>query len=231
MEPFYTGIEVRRIIKLRRLMSFFDHTFQPGYHFKGESHNFWEFVLILDGSAGVCAGEEIFHIHKGQCLWHRPNEFHSIWTEGDTPMRLGIFSFDGEVELPVSGKIFRAGTAICNEFSELRREADEIFEFGDNGTDGSIMFSGLRPNQAARFQVIIGKMEALLAQALCNEQPKERLNSQSAENYLRLVSVITANLNKRLSISELAAECRMSEANAKRVFAKYAGCGIYVYYN
>ena len=232
MDNRYIGLDVERTVKVRRLMTFFDHTYQPGYHFKGEAHNFWEFVLILDGAAGVYAGDSIFHLTKGQCVWHRPNEFHSIWTEGDLPLRLGIFSFDGDVSAYVSGKIFRAGTSLCSLFSELRQEADDIFLF-EGGTEPykDVAFSAIKPERQLALQIFVGKIEALLVQSLCRELIPETRHTPSAENYLRLISVISQNIDKRMSIPEIAAQARMSVANAKRIFAKYAGCGISEYYN
>ena len=45
------------------------------------------------------------------------------------------------------------------------------------------------------------------------------------------METISKNIGTRLSIEEIALKCNMSVSNAKRVFSKYAGCGISVYYN
>lgn len=227
----YEGLKVDREICIDRLMTFFCKEYEVGYHFKGESHDFWEFVLILGGSAGVYAGEEIFHLTSGQCVLHKPNEFHSIWAEGDEKLELGIFSFSGSVPIVLSDKVYYAGTSICSEFLSLYREAKEIFTYVDNAQSQSIVLSSLKVGMELRAQSFISGMESLLARAMCRVLPNERRYSQSAENYLRLISVISQNLTRRMSIPEIAAECNMSVANAKRVFTKYAGCGISVYCN
>lgn len=51
------------------------------YYFDGESHDFWEFVCVLDGSLGVTAGEDVCILEKGQSVLHRPMEFHRLWSE------------------------------------------------------------------------------------------------------------------------------------------------------
>lgn len=231
MQTELDGVEVRRELRLERLMTFFCRDYEPGYHFKGESHDFWEFVLIRDGSAGVYAGEEIFHLGKGQCIWHRPNEFHSIWAEGDLPLELGVLTFSGKVPPDVSDKVFIAGNGVCSEFLGLYREAEEIFEYAENQQAEKILLTAVRDGEEMHLQSFISRMEGLLVRSLRTELPNERRHSRDAESYLRLVAVISRDPRRRMSIPEIAAECNMSVPNAKRVFSKYAGCGISVYCN
>ena len=81
-------------------------------------------------------------------------------------------------------------------------------------------------------QMFVSRMEYLLSSVLSSESILHSQKvSASEENYLRIVEAIRGNLYKRKSVSELARLCNMSTSNAKRVFAKYAGCGISEYYN
>lgn len=225
------GVEVRRELRLERLMTFFCRDYEPGYHFKGESHDFWEFVLVREGRAGVYAGEEIFHLGKGQCIWHKPNEFHSIWAEGDQALGLGVLTFSGKVPPDVSDKVYAVGTGCCSEFVGLYHEGAEIFEYEEAQNEESIRLATVIEGKEMHFQSFISRMESLLVKALRTEMPNERRHSRDAENYLRLVGAISRDPRRRMSIPEIASECNMSVANAKRIFSKYAGCGISVYCN
>ena len=227
----YPGISLPKLLDIQSIKTLFHCEYPPGYHFKGERHDFWEFVIVLDGKAGICAGETIFNLKKGQCFWHRPDEFHSIWTDGDQPLHLGILSFIGTVSLPVEGRVFSASQSILRQFIELRAAAEEIFEFTvpHNGT----LLSPVRMHPGKELQLLsfMGKLTSLLAHALTTEATNESVNSKAEDNYLRILSVISQNHSTRLTVPEIAAKCNMSVSNAKRIFTKYAGCSISDYCN
>ncbi|MBR2459861.1 MAG: helix-turn-helix transcriptional regulator [Clostridia bacterium] len=231
IQLYYPGVNIPRIIEFESIKTFFNCEYQPGYHFKGERHNFWEFVLILGGAAGICAGETMFTLKKGQCFWHRPGEFHSIWTEGDQPLHLGILSFTGKVALPLAGRIFSAPQAVCDRFVELRKTAEEIFTFTvpHNGTTLSPFC--VQPGKEVQLLGFMGEICSLLSQSIATELPNEHKNTPAAEKYLRILSVISQNQYERLTVQQIAEKSEMTVSNAKRIFNKYAGCSISDYYN
>lgn len=232
MPTEYSPLAVKRSVTVRELVSFFCKTHSSGFVFKGESHNFWEFVIVLDGKASICSDNTILELEKGQAVWHKPNEFHSVRHTGTGELRLGVFSFYGTVSVPAAKRYFSASDEILKLFEGLRAEADEIFEFGDSASQKSVRIKALKPQKELEMQMFVSRMEYLLSKVLNSES---MLHSQKAtaseENYLRIVEAIRNNIYKRRSVSELASLCNMSTSNAKRVFAKYAGCGISEYYN
>ena len=232
MSTEYTPLAVKRSVTIRELVSFFCKTHSSGFVFKGESHNFWEFVIVLDGKASICSDNTILELEKGQAVWHKPNEFHSVRHTGAGELRLGVFSFYGTVSVPAAKRYFTAASDVMELFERLRSEADEIFEFGDSVSQKSVRITSLRPKKELEMQMFVSQMEYLLSSVLNSESIlHSQKRSASEENYLRIVDAIRNSLYKRKSVSELALLCNMSTSNAKRVFAKYAGCGISEYYN
>ena len=55
--------------------------------------------------------------------------------------------------------------------------------------------------------------------------------SKGAENYAFILKTINSNIEKRLSVTELAVLCNMSEINLQKTFSHYAGVGIIEYFN
>ncbi len=231
MSVEYSPLAVKRSVTVKELVSFFCKTHSAGFVFKGETHNFWEFVIILDGKAVICSNSSIFELEKGQAVWHKPNEFHSIKAIGDGALRLGVFSFYGSVSLPASKAHVTVPDGIPELFERLRGDADEIFEFSDSVSQKSVWIKSLKPKKEFEMQMLVSQMEYLLSSVLRGGASGSRKISAAEENYLRIVEAIRANLCKRKSVSELAEICNMSPSNAKRVFAKCAGCGISAYYN
>ena len=232
MSTEYSPLAVKRSVTIRELVSFFCKTHSSGFVFKGESHNFWEFVIVLEGRASICSDNVILELEKGQAVWHKPNEFHSVRHAGTGELRLGVFSFYGTVSVPAAKRYFTAPDDILELFEGLRAEADGIFEFGDSTTQKLVRIKELKPQKELEMQMFVSRMEYLLSKVLSGDSiPHSENVSASEENYLRIVEAIRTNLNKRRSVSFLAQSCNMSTSNAKRVFAKYAGCGISTYYN
>ena len=125
----YSSFAVERSVFIREMVSFFCHSDPPGFVFTGESHNFWEFVVVLDGRAVICADDKIYHLGKGWAVWHRPGEFHSVKTDGDKPLLLGVFSFHGTVKEDVTGRAFEVSDEMMQLFKSLRYEAESILDF------------------------------------------------------------------------------------------------------
>jgi AraC-like DNA-binding protein len=67
--------------------------FASGYVFSGEKHNFWEIVYIDQGEAEIGAGKDVRHLYQGQLLFHKPNEFHSIWANYARGTSIFVISF------------------------------------------------------------------------------------------------------------------------------------------
>ncbi len=232
MNREYPSFEVVREIEIKRIVSFFCHRYSPGFVYKGESHNFWEFVMILDGSAVICADDKVFRLEKGQAIWHRPDEFHSVRNDGEKSLHLGVFSFYGNVMPEVSDKTYAVKKELLDRFIRLRMSAGSVFDF--YGIDGErpILVKNIKPGKVMEQQKLVSELEYILASVIAESAlPDFPKPSASEENYLRIVNTISENLSNRLGIEEIAKRCNMSLSNAKRVFSKYAGCGISEYYN
>ena len=201
MSTEYSPLAVKRSVTIRELVSFFCKTHSSGFVFKGESHNFWEFVIVLDGKASICSDNTILELEKGQAVWHKPNEFHSVRHAGTGELRLGVFSFYGTVSVPAARRYFTATGEVLELFESLRAEADEIFEFSDSASQKSVRITALKPKKELRMQMFVSRMEYLLSSVLSSESILHSQKvSASEENYLRIVEAIRGNLYKRKSV-------------------------------
>lgn len=225
----YSSFAVERSIFIREMVSFFCHLDPPGFVFSGESHNFWEFVVVLDGRAVICADDKIYHLGKGWAVWHRPGEFHSVKTDGDRPLLLGVLSFHGNVRADVSGKAFEVSDEMMKLFRALRYEAENVLDF--SGRRG-ILVKSMKAGKRNELTLLVSRLEYILTTSLMGESQFPVGNPSGAEeNYTRLIETISASIAERPTIEDIASKCNMSVSNAKRVFSKYAGCGISAYCN
>lgn len=105
----WIGKSVENQISIKEFFSFFEGEYQPGYHFRGESHNFWECVCILEGSLCVSGDERVYNMTEGEIIFHKPLEFHKFYVTSGEKTKLLIFSFtpEGILEDYLKNKVFQ----------------------------------------------------------------------------------------------------------------------------
>ena len=228
----YPSWQVKRSVVISELISFFVEVNQPGFVFKGESHDFWEVVIVIDGNAVICDDTKMYKLGKGNAFIHRPNVFHAIRNDGKEPLAIGIFSFKGILNASVEDKVFKVSDELLDTYINARFQAGEAFDF--IGVDGGrpIYIKRAKPYKEFLQQMIISKLECIVASIVRGIRLKfTDKHTLAEENYLRIVDVMSNNIRNQLTIEEIALKSEMSVSNAKRIFAKYAGCGIMVCYN
>lgn len=75
---------------------YFEYT--ENFCFKGESHDFWEFLCVDRGEVEVRADENIFSMKKNDIIFHKPMEFHAVKSCSNTAPNLVVCSFECKSE-------------------------------------------------------------------------------------------------------------------------------------
>ncbi len=213
----YEPIEVENLFRITKIYTLFECRYNTNYDYKGEIHNFWEFVTVLDGDLGVMAGSEVMILKQGQAILHKPMEFHRLWSEGNTCPKILIFSFEAENIPSFSSGIFEAEDV--SAIKSARRKLGNYY--GD----------GRKPDPK-ELQLAVKELEMyLLKTVLKHQTEKVRVMSRAAENYATIVETLENNLDRCLSVYEISRLCRMSEVSLKKTFARFSGRGVMNYYN
>ena len=103
--------------------------YMKDFVFKGESHDFWEFLYVDNGTVSVRSDEHWLTLNTGDIIFHKPNEFHAIRSIGKKSPNLVVMSFTS----PTPAMQFfenQSGTLDKEErtiISMLMREAKETF--------------------------------------------------------------------------------------------------------
>ena len=90
---------IPRPVALTGVYTAFSEKIEADYVFRGETHDFYELVLVCEGHVGVTADADSFVLETGCAILHPPMEFHSLRGIG-TPARIIIFSFAAD-NMPV----------------------------------------------------------------------------------------------------------------------------------
>lgn len=224
----FTMHSLHRIININSLITAFRVTYDETFNFKGEMHNFWELVYVLDGKIGVAADNKVYELTKNQIIFHKPMEFHRLWSEGGTRPHLIIISFEASGD---GMKRFENGIfQIDFEGNQLIRNViDHVHTTFDTYNTSGLKLKS--PKNSVALQLICTSLEHLLLTVLKNAISKEQINSQSAKNYRQIIGVLDSHVNENLSLEEIASLCKMSVSNLKKTFKKYSGEGVISYFN
>ena len=211
--------------RITALYTAFQAVYGADYYVSGESHDFWEIVIVTEGEIGVTAGKDVFHLRRGQAILHTPNEFHNLWSERGRKAGFLIFSFSAPHLAAPPHRIF-----------EVRDLAEPFVVLGE--LERSLQMhkhwaQGVKEGCEAKAALALKRLELFLLKTIFETKPQTHGNplSQSAKHYAAVVRFLEDNLHRTLSVGEIAAACRIGEVNLKKIFSRYAGVGVIAYFN
>lgn len=218
----YKSCKMEKIPKITAMYTGFIKTHKMGYIYKGESHDFWEMLFVLEGKLQVTAGEHIFVLEEGQAIVHNPMQFHALSCSKGTDVKILIFSFAGKHIPPLQNKVYRISN--INEVLALHEMAHNSFEFDD------ICFCGYKgdKNDGNKF---VKELELFVMNLADNLVKPKELNTQGARNYNIIIKVLNENIEKRLSVPQIAKLCNMSSIGLQKTFSSFANIGVMEYFN
>lgn len=218
----YKFLKVENNPRITYLYSGFTTIREAGYHYRGESHDFWELLCVVEGKLQATAGEKVFALEKGQAILHNPMQFHTISCPHGRDAEIIIFSFKGRNIPQLQDKICLISD--MGRLKELFALSQRAFEFED------IYFTGVSGSQSDALKFIKG-LELLLLQLAANSMRPKELSTHGARNYNTITRVLGENIDKRLSIKEIANLCNMSAVGMQKTFSRFAGIGVMEYFN
>lgn len=201
----------------------YNWVFEADYRFKGETHDFWELVCVIDGSISVAADTNIFELTTGQAILHNPMQFHNITVTGGRSAEVCVFTFTGE-------NIPEIQNNVC-EITDVSsvKSLHELAVRYYNISHGLVIVG--QKSEGDAHLMYVKRLELLLIELVSHLVSRSGDMSQKAKNYIEIVNAMTNHLHERLSVDEIAALCNMSAINMQKTFNYYAGVGVMEYFN
>lgn len=210
-----------KLIEIEALVMGIDVIRPRDFYFPGESHDFWEAVFVTSGNATATADERIYNLTPGMLLFHKPREFHRIWSNGDTAPHLMLLSFKahGDGMEHFENACFKLPPDKWPKISEIMTYMPLHNERGSlTGRDN------LSLNRGAV------KLTELLLDLIGMGEYHQTVDNADEIRYANIVSVMKNNLDKMLTVEEIADLCGLGTSNMKRIFAKFSGVGAAKYF-
>lgn len=212
-------IEVESII----LLHYFNYS--KHFCFPGESHNFWEMLFVDNGEVSISADGVNSTISAGYAVFHKPNEFHSIWTnENFASAAVITFVSNSPAMHFFEGRIIRL-TSTQKEYIALTlKEGLQAYEGPLNYIDQKKL-TAAKDAVFGSSQLVKTYIELLLIDIIQNEK---RLNTPSpslliaAEFDDEIVSAIMKILNnnvcKQITLDDICNQLPYSSSLAQKTF-------------
>lgn len=89
----YIKTKLKRDIVIDSIITLHYFEYMKDFVFRGESHDFWEFLYVDKGSVSVCADDNWMTLNTGDIIFHKPNEFHAMRSVGKDSPNLVAMSF------------------------------------------------------------------------------------------------------------------------------------------
>lgn len=231
----YEAIRLKQEIVIEQLYTIHYFEYTNDFIFCGESHPFWEFLYVDSGEVIVNAADRQFTLKKDEIIFHKPDEFHAVRSNGKSAPNLIVISFDCTSPSMAffAEKIFTLTKADRHLLGQIIHEAKQLFSTPLNNPWTKKMERLPNPPIGCE-QLIRLYLEQFLVQLLWRSQPAERQRPVSVscktetedEAYQKIILYLEQHLGSQLSLAQICQDNRISYSQLARLFHDKNGCSV-----
>ena len=236
----YISTNLRDDIKIEKIVSIHYFEYMNNFIFEGEAHNFWEFCCVDKGDVEVSADGVPHLLHKGEIIFHKPNEFHTLKANGKTAPNLVVMSFHCSSSCMDFFRD-RVLTITDEERSLLAQIITEARECFSSPLDDPYLLKLERkdPSSFASEQLIRIYLEQFLLQ-MCRRCQKNEFvlppvksikKSNDLQIYDRVRLYLEAHLYEHISIESICRENLIGRSQLQKIFRERTNSGVINYFS
>lgn len=227
-------------LPVKRIVTVHYFEFAKDYVFKGERHDFWEFLYVDKGKVEVMADTHGYKLKQGEMIFHKPDEFHNVWANGKVAPNLIVIAFECKSQAMkfFENKILNIGDYEKNLLALIVRETRHAFSSPLNISS----LKKLEKRQNSLFgceQLIKTYLEQLLISLVrkgTSIRMESRLSSAAKERSYddmvkRIITFLNNNVSNKLSFEDVCKFSGLSKTNLKVLFREKLNTGVMEYYN
>lgn len=239
-DPIENRIEptpIKLTFKVSSIITLFYQEHRVDFGYRGEYHDFWEMVYVDGGKVIARAENNEYIMRKGDIIFHKPNEPHSLMCDGTTTGNIFVITFSCK-----SPAMNCFNERIMKLPSHLAGMIYSIIEEGQMAYGENLgLLKGHPKSPLGAEQLIRNYFEILLIMLARSLNPADRDKAcgeffhydMTVKN--KLVSDVTALLESRIcdgiTISEICRKTKYGKSHLCKVFKETTGKTIMQYYN
>lgn len=228
---------LRPEIHITGLYTFFYMEHPKDYVFKGERHDFWEFLYVDKGEIEVMAEDRGYKLLQGDIIFHKPREFHSVWANRRSAPNIVVITFDcrSAAMAHLEGKIFSLHDKQRDMLAQILKIGREVFLDFDEEKYALIKKDTIPFGSE---QLFLCHLEAFLIELIRsgNHQNSEsKLHAVMKERVEKdiikgVLAYLESNISANPTFKELCRINSVSETQLKTLFKEVTGMSVMKYF-
>lgn len=238
----YKSVVLEDSVTINRIISVHYFQYMSDFSFPGESHDFWELVCVDRGEIDALAGDRRLTLKKGNILFHKPNEFHNVLTNGKVSPSLVVIGF--ECHSPAIKSFEDQLMSVQDTEKELMAqiivEARNTFSGRlDDPYQEELIFNS-EPLTFGSAQLISHYLEQLMihlyrryfSYSLPVRSSRFLAEASSGnDTYNRIVRYMEEHLGERMTIDRICRDNLVERSQLQKLFRDTKGCGVIEFFS
>lgn len=238
----YKSVVLEYSVTINRIISVHYFQYMSDFSFPGESHDFWELVCVDRGEIDALAGDRRLTLKKGNILFHKPNEFHNVLTNGKVSPSLVVIGF--ECHSPAIKSFEDQLMSVQDTEKELMAqiivEARNTFSGRlDDPYQEELIFNS-EPLTFGSAQLISHYLEQLMihlyrryfSYSLPVRSSRFLAEASSGnDTYNRIVRYMEEHLGERMTIDRICRDNLVGRSQLQKLFRDTKGCGVIEFFS
>jgi AraC-like DNA-binding protein/mannose-6-phosphate isomerase-like protein (cupin superfamily) len=235
----YTFTNIKEEIHIKRIVTVHYFEYGKDYSFSGEKHDFWELLYVDKGEAKVMAETSNYILKQGEIIFHKPNEFHNIWSNGTIAPNLVVIAFDCKSKSMdfFKGRILNLSDKEKKYLAVIISEAKNAY----NSPLDNPMLKKLEKSNHIKFgseQILKIHLELMLISLIRQDKygkVAEKLSTtvkqRSDEDLIhKIICFLEENVHDNISFNDVCHKFSQSKTNLKVLFKEKMNMGVMDYY-
>lgn len=238
----YKSVYLQDTLTIHDIYSIHYFEYMCDFSFPGESHDFWEFLYVDKGEVNVLAGEKSHALKKGDIIFHKPNEFHNVNSNGLIAPNLVVISFSSPSP---AMSFFENRILQINEperllLAQIIQEAKHVFEGRMDDPYQEQLIRAKDPSYAGE-QLIRLYLEQLLIQLIRRytvrtsspNPPIVKSVKQKADSELmaQIQAYMESHICETLTIEQICKNNSIGRSQLQKLFRTKNGYGAIEYFS
>ena len=214
----YNKIILPDIISIRTIVSLFTAEISK-YKISPDMHDFWELAYVRENSFSVIVDDKLYELGTGDIIIYPPLAVHIGAHEQDSVVDIFSFDSDSEALYELAGRIIRAS----GEDRELIEQIMALGRCGIRSIGNDIDANNIKSCTTEALYKLKKKIELLLVGIYAREAKDNKISAKRGDYGERLIAYLKMNINKQLSLEDMARELSISVSRLKAISGDILG--------
>ena len=238
----YESVHLEDSITIENIISIHYFQYMSDFSFPGESHDFWELVCVDRGEIDAIADDRRLTLKKGSILFHKPNEFHNVLTNGLVSPSLVVIGFDchSPCMKAFENQLMTIQDTEKELLAQIIVEARNTFSGRlDDPYQEELIFNS-EPLTFGSAQLISHYLEQLMihlyrryfSYSLPVRSSRFLAEASSGnDTYNRIVRYMEEHLGERMTIDRICRDNLVGRSQLQKLFRDTKGCGVIEFFS